>query len=48
MLIQALTPGVQLEGAVLIGADFTGSDLMIGGEEAGPAPLPPLPQKPRR
>jgi hypothetical protein len=26
----------------LIGADFTGSDLMIGGEEPGPQPLPPL------
>jgi hypothetical protein len=34
---------VQVEGAVLIGADFTGSDLMIGGEEQGPDPLPPLP-----
>jgi hypothetical protein len=48
-LIQALTPGVQLEGAVLIGADFTGSDLMIGGDELVPQPLPPLsPQNPRR
>jgi hypothetical protein len=53
-VIQALTPGVQLEGAVLVGAQITGSDLVIGGPEERVPPLPPLPglpgadQKPRR
>lgn len=42
-MIQALTPGVRLEGAVLIGAQITGSDLVIGGDGETPPPLPALP-----
>jgi hypothetical protein len=50
VVIQALTPGVQVEGAVLVGADITGSALVIGGAEEGPPPLPLIPpvQNPRR
>ena len=46
--LQALTPGVQIEGAVLVGADFSGSGLVVGGEDSPVPPLPPLPPELRK
>ncbi|WP_415399017.1 pentapeptide repeat-containing protein [Synechococcus sp. W4D4] len=44
VMIQALTPGLKLDQTVLVGVDFTGSHLMVGGEVLdGPSPLPQLP-----
>jgi hypothetical protein len=34
---------VQIEGAVLVGADFSGSGLVVGGEEPPVIPPPPVP-----
>jgi hypothetical protein len=47
-LIQALTPGVQIEGAVLVGAQIQGSALLIGGDAPDPEPPPVLDQNPPR
>jgi uncharacterized protein YjbI with pentapeptide repeats len=47
VILQALTPAVQIEGAVLVGADFSGSGLVVGGVEPPlPPPLPLLPVQP--
>ena len=44
VMIQALTPGLKLDQAILVGVDFTGSQVMVGGELLdGPSPLPALP-----
>ena len=44
VMIQALTPGLKLDQTVLVGVDFTGSQLMVGGDVLdGPSPLPVLP-----
>ena len=43
-MIQALTPGLKLDQTVFVGVDFTGSQLMVGGDVMdGPTPLPVLP-----
>ena len=43
VMIQALTPGLKLDQTVLVGVDFTGSQLMVGGDVLdGPSPLPVL------
>ena len=37
-----------VEGAVLVGADFSGSGLVVGGEDSSVPPLPPLPPELRK